>query len=211
MRIDVPATGAVGEQSNAPDHRADSSRRVVRSSSSRYHRRVPTRPQTYAAPFANPDRFVALANLYAQLATSDVVRQILLQDGRLNGAIEAAPVATVNGVSVASLALHRRYCHDTPTGTGARQPAVAGFLTYLEREQQRSKIPAQQRVVLEVVKQPTVGELLKGRPKTLPVIVFMTVMLAVCGIAFALENLRPRIKPPIEEVRPAAVRGRRTA
>ena len=28
-------------------------------------------PQTYAAPFANPDRFVALANLYAQLATSE--------------------------------------------------------------------------------------------------------------------------------------------
>ena len=168
-------------------------------------------PQTYAAPFANPDRFVALANLYSQLATSDVVRRILLEDGRLNGAIEAAPVATVNGAASLPLLSIGGIATTPQQARVLAKRAVAGFLAYLEREQQRSKIPAQQRVVLDVVKQPTAGELLKGRPKTLPVIVFMTVMLAVCGIAFALENIRPRIKPPIEEVRPAAVRDRRTA
>ncbi len=47
--------------------------------------------QEYAPRFANPERFVALANLYAQLATSDPVRRIMLEDGRLNGVIEASP------------------------------------------------------------------------------------------------------------------------
>ena len=37
-------------------------------------------PQDYAPPFASPDRFIALANLYGQLATSDPVRRIMLKE-----------------------------------------------------------------------------------------------------------------------------------
>jgi capsular polysaccharide biosynthesis protein len=37
--------------------------------------------------------------------------------------------------------------------------------------------------------------LVKGRSKTLPVVVFVTVLLGVVGLVFMLENLRPRIRP----------------
>ena len=171
-------------------------------------------PQDYAPPFANPERFVALANLYGQLATSDPVRQIMLQDGPVNGVIESAPVSTVNGA--ASLPLLSIGGIST-TPTRARRltaRAVTAFLTFLETEQARSGIPKSQRVVLQVIRQPTKVQLLRGRPKTLPVMVFLTVLLAVGGIAFVLENLRPRINPlNAEEVRPSAesVRNRRSA
>ena len=170
--------------------------------------------QDYAPPFANPERFVALANLYGQLATSDPVRQIMLKDGRVNGVIESAPVSTVNGA--ASLPLLSIGGISTTPAQARRLTirAVTAFLTFLESEQQRSGIPKSQRVVLQVIKQPTKVQLLRGRPKTLPAVIFLTVLLAVGGVVFELENLRPRIPPlPSEERRPAAenVHGRRTA
>ena len=74
------------------------------------------------------------------------------------------------------------------------QRAMNGFLRYLEREQARSEIPAHQRVVLEVVRQPNKVVLLKGRPEDTPIVIFLAVLLATFGIAFMLENLRPRLQ-----------------
>lgn len=169
--------------------------------------------QEYAPRFANPERFIALANLYAQLATSDPVRRIMLEDGRLKGVIEASPLTTVNGAASLPL-LSIGAIATTPTGArGLATRAVSAFLTYLEREQQRSRIPNEQRVVLQVIQQPVKVLLLKGRPKTLPVVIFLTILLGVGGLAFVLENVRPRTRPlPAEETRPAAaVPDRRSA
>ena len=164
------------------------------------------KPQDYAAPFADPGRFVALANLYAQLATSDQVRQIMLKDGPVKGTIESAPVATVNGA--ASLPLLSIGAISTSPNQARRltKRAVTAFLTFLQTQQQQSGTPKSQRVLLQVIKQPTRVELLRGRPKTLPLLVFLTVLLAVGGLIFVLENMRPRVVSPLpsEEARPSA-------
>ena len=154
--------------------------------------------QEYAPAFADPQRFINLANLYAQLATSDQVRQILLKDGPLRGTIESAPVSTVNGSASLPLLSIGGIAQSPAQARALAQRAVNGFLRYLEVEQARSDIPAQQRVVLQVVKQPNKVELLKGRPVTLPIVIFLAVLLGVFGIVFMLENLRPRLQevPP---------------
>ena len=52
----------------------------------------------------------------------------------------------------------------------------------------------------------------EGRRETLPVVVFLSVMMAVFGLAFVLENLRPR-SSPAEEVlaEPVLTSARRSA
>ena len=56
--------------------------------------------------------------------------------------------------------------------------------------------------------------LLEGRSKTVPIVVFLTVMLAVIGLAFILENLRPRVRPVADvadrQEAPRPVRRRRS-
>ncbi len=139
-------------------------------------------------------RFSTLAILYSQLADSDAVRQIMLQDGPLNGTIEAAPVLTEDGealplISVAGIA-------DTPARARTLTVrATDALLTYLMDEQQRNAIPSNERVTLDVVARAGKPKLLDARSITLPIVVFLTVMIAAVGLAFLLENLRPRTDP----------------
>ena len=166
-------------------------------------------PQDYAPPFANPERFITLANLYGVLATSDPVRQLMLKDGPVNGVIESAPASTVNGSASLPLLSIGGIATTPSQARRLASRAVNAFLLYLETKQAKSGIPKSQRVVLQVIRQPVRVELLRGRPKTLPIVIFLTVLLLTAGIAFVLESLRPRVRQlPAEEV---PVRSRRSA
>lgn len=150
--------------------------------------------QTFAPQFADPNRFAGLATLYAELATSDAVRRTMLRDGPLNGVAEATPVTLANGNPLPLLTVGA--IASTPIGAIAlAHRAVRAFREHVESQQRSSGIPVDQRVVIEVINQPGNAALLRGRPTTLPVLVFLTVFLAFVSIAFILENLRPRIAP----------------
>jgi hypothetical protein len=153
-----------------------------------------------AQPFAPSERFTELANIYAELATSDAVRQFILRQGPIVGKIEASALSTVTQqplplVSVDGIA---------PTQPGAvalAQRASNALRRYIELKQQGSGIPVEQRVVLTQIKEPRLAtvQLLKGRSKTLPIVVFLVVLFGVIGLALVLENLRPRIRPVAAE------------
>lgn len=152
-------------------------------------------PEPTATPL-DPANLTALAGLYGQLATSDPVFRIMGYVPGRDGTLQAFPVGS------------------DPNGRGDTLPmltlsAVAGtpeaaqkladrhskaFVTYLRREQRAARIPVAERVVVEVVRRPQAPTLLQGRKKTRPVVVFVAIMIAVLGLAFALENLRPRVR-----------------
>lgn len=164
---------------------------------------------------ADPGRFSALAILYSRLADSDQVRKIMLQDGPIDGTIEAAPVLTStssNGdalplISIAAIA---------PTPGGAVSLAereTAALREYLRRQQDATGIKQQDRVVVNVLKRATKAELYEGRSTTPAIVAFLTVLIATVGLAFLLENLRPRVRIAITEepTAPTAVATRRSA
>jgi capsular polysaccharide biosynthesis protein len=66
---------------------------------------------------------------------------------------------------------------------------------YILKQQQVNNIPPNQRVILQVVASasPNNVALFSGRKKTTPIVIFLTVLLAGIGLAFVLENLRPRV------------------
>jgi hypothetical protein len=153
--------------------------------------------------FADPNRFPSLAVLYAYLAMSDPVKRILLRSGPVEGSVVAAPVVSTQsgyGTTLPLVAIDA-------TGTSpARARALViratyAFRAFLETLQARNGIPAQNRVLLTVLTRADQPKLIKGRSRALPLIVFITAMTAVVGLAFLLENMRPRARPlPADEV-----------
>jgi hypothetical protein len=164
--------------------------------------------------FAPSSRFVELATIYAHLATSDDVKRIMLREGgRFKGAIEAIPLTTANTGNGLPLISLGGISTSPEAAVLLAHRVTEAFNQYVADAQRRSGIPADQRVVLEQLQGPAQVELLHGRSKTLPIVVFITVMLAAIGLAFVLENLRPRMRPLAAEppARMGADRARRSA
>ena len=68
--------------------------------------------------------------------------------------------------------------------------------TYISGQQRANKVPLADRVVVQTIVQPRRVQLFQPRSKTMAIVVFLGVMFATVGLAFVLENARPR-KPSI--------------
>jgi hypothetical protein len=156
-------------------------------------------PKSPEIPVANPARLNELAVLYAELATSDPVRRLMLRDGPVRGKILATPV--VGGDNRVMLPLIDLTAIATsPRGAvqlAERSATAVG--TYIRDQQRANNVPASDRVVIQQLEQPKQPTIWQGRSKTLPIVVFFAVMLATVGLAFLLENLRPRSRAEVGE------------
>jgi hypothetical protein len=76
------------------------------------------------------------------------------------------------------------------------QQSADAFRTYIRMQQIANNVPADDRVIVEQLVRPKPAEVARPRSKTMPVVVFLAVMLATVGLAFLLENMRPP-KPPV--------------
>lgn len=151
-----------------------------------------------------------LALVYATLATSDAVKKLVRTNGGpYKGQIGAVPVsAGPNGpglpfVTVSGTGTSRR----AASALAAR--AAKAFIQYVHDRDEANGIPAKRQIALTVLNGTVKPVLLKGRSKTLPIVIFLTVITAACGLAFVLENLRPRVQAVTANQ--GAVLARRTA
>jgi len=151
--------------------------------------------------FADPTRFTGLAALYTQLINGDLiqrrVRKVLPP-----GAVLGAATVTDPGVNQALPLIDVVSLAHTPADAErASRTAADLFRSYIAQQQTSAGIPPSQRVLLQVVstKAPT---LTKARKKTLAIVTFLAVMIATVGLAFILENMRPRVRA-VEPLAPA--------
>lgn len=146
-------------------------------------------------PLADPNRLNTLTILYAELATSDPVRRLLRRNGPIRGKILATPVVVQDGrytlplIDLTAIATSRRRAM-----TLAEQSATA-FRTYLTEQQRANEVPDADRVVVQEVVRPRRAEIYRGRSQTMPLVIFLAVLFASVGLAFLLENARPRVPP----------------
>lgn len=145
----------------------------------------------------DPAHLTSLAGLYARLAVSDQVYRLMLRRGPLPGFVQAEPLAAGKDNSGSPLPMIGLSAVSTsaPAAHALAQRHVNAFVRYLELRQAEAQIPADERVVVEIASQPQMPVLIEPRKKTRPVIVFLAVMIAVIGLAFILENMRPRVRP----------------
>jgi hypothetical protein len=137
--------------------------------------------------------FRGLAVLYATLGQGDAVRENLLRDGPLEGTLEVRPSEELPFINVEAF---------SPSPQAAR--ALAGrqmnaLIDHVVQQQRADGIPQGKRVLVKVLRQPGPPQLLEGRSMQRPAVIFVTAMIAVLGLAFILENLRPRVRPVAHE------------
>jgi hypothetical protein len=145
---------------------------------------------------AESARVASLTGLYMQLATTDPVIRLVERSGPLNGIVRTFPVtSTGDGGGDPLPMITFSAVGPTPSlSYGLARRHINAFLTFLRRDQVAKGVPPEERITVEVVRQPQPPVLLQGRKKTRPIIVFLTVAIATFGLAFILENLRPRVR-----------------
>jgi hypothetical protein len=155
---------------------------------------------------ASEVRLSALATVYANLADSDPVLAIMQRRGPIHGVIQAAALPVAQGsdavlpiIQIAGIAASPKASLDLSAN------AADALRDFLALQQAKNGIAPSQRIVLQVVNKAGGTKVFAARKKTLPIVVFLTVALAVIALAFMLENLRPRIRvAPGEHAAPAA-------
>jgi len=154
-------------------------------------------------PIADPNRFKDLAIFYAEIATSDPVRRLMLKNGPVRGKIVATPVVVQSNYTLPLIDLMA--IADSPRAAIAlARRGSSALTTYLETQQRANDVPATDRVVLQEVLTPRKAKIFAPRSKTMPIVIFLAVMFATIALAFLLENLRPRtrkvdVSPPVEQ------------
>ena len=150
-------------------------------------------PRASDPQFADPVRLSSLAILYSRLANSDPIRQLMLKDGPIDGRIEAAPLLASDNqddalplISIAGISGSR----DDAQALSER--TTSALVTYLADQQDENAIPLRDRV-RDPGRQPGRHPegALDGKSYTLPIVVFLAVLLAVVAICLVLANLFP--------------------
>ena len=158
---------------------------------------VPGTPIPPGTPsFADPSRFYQLASFYSRLANGDAVQQVIKRRSNRVGAVQAVPETDPTSTSGAAIPFVD-IIGSGPTPRIAERLATIGtsaFREYIAAQQRGAGIPDSQRVDVQIVNSAQPALLVQGRKKTLPIAVFLGVMIMTVGAAFILENLRPRIQ-----------------
>jgi hypothetical protein len=146
-------------------------------------------------PYADAGRLGGLAVLYSQFVTSDPVRKIMLEQGPINGTLEAAAVpASKNSFSSDPLPFVR-IAALSPSANEApvlATRAADALTTYLEAQQTAAAIKPSARVLLQTSTAATTATLYKKRSKALPIVVLLSLLIATILVAFVVENVRAR-------------------
>ena len=142
------------------------------------------------------------AALYATLAQSDAVRETMRDEGPINGALEVSASYDSKRRSSLPFIVISAFAASPATAQSLAGRQMDALIQFIENQQAADRIPPSQRVVFEVLKRPTPAALVVDRSLTRPMVIFLTVMIAVLGLAFILENLRPRGLRGLEQERP---------
>jgi hypothetical protein len=163
----------------------------------RLYGQTPTQAADPKAAVVDPGRFNNLAVLYAELATSDPVRLLMLRDGPLRGKVIANPVVGGGEFKIQLPMIDVTAVATSPERAVRLAQRSANALTSFVRDQQQaSKVPVDDRAVIQTVVRPGQVLLVQPRSKTMPIVVFAAVMFVTVGLVFILENLRPRRRDP---------------
>jgi capsular polysaccharide biosynthesis protein len=171
-------------------------------------------------PTVDPNRFTALVDQYAALATSDAVIRSLQTQGLISSRAEGGKIAAVAATAVPSAINGATTPLLKITGT-ATSPAEATLLTtratdtfiaVAKERQATAGIPVNQRVELRIVNRSGVPKLVGPRSKTTFIIILLAGLTATITAAFVRDNMerRPKMEdqpepvvvldPPVREV-----------
>jgi len=147
-------------------------------------------PDKPSRSFAPPARFTELATVYSYLAQSENVRRLIKpmpQEGQIQ-------VATVPNPMTGDPLPLLQIITKSDSAAGARalnRDTIQALRIYLNENVRLNRVPADERVQLEVLNPPRFAVLTGGRSPTRSIIIALLVLVGTVVAVYVLENLYP--------------------
>jgi hypothetical protein len=143
------------------------------------------------------DALVSLAPLYARLANSDEVRQRMRKLGPVFGGVDIDPLVDENRVALPLVRIRAFALSPARAPVRAVRQANA-FRAYLAEQQIANGVAPRSRVQLKVVSGPSPPWVVAPRKITLPVVVFLAMIVVTGALILVLENMRrAKLRPAV--------------
>jgi hypothetical protein len=146
---------------------------------------------------------IALAPLYAQLANSDSVREIMKSYGPIFGGVTINSLVDSNRASLPVIEI-ASFARNAQRAKIRASNQARAFTQYIERRQAANKIPPKRRIGLQVIKGPTDPFVALPRKKTLPIVVLVAFLVMVAALIATVDNLTtrraPRVAVPSDDI-----------
>ncbi|HTW43623.1 MAG TPA: hypothetical protein VMD79_15055 [Solirubrobacteraceae bacterium] len=145
-----------------------------------------------------PGNLAQLSPVYATLANGNQVQAEIRQQLGTSGTVkasEALDLGTSSGLPFVNLVA------SAPSSSDAMRLAAGAaviFRSYVARQQAAERIPASQRVQLSIVASGTKAKLAEGHKLSVPILVFVAVLIGFISMVFLKENLRSRAAKELE-------------
>lgn len=154
-----------------------------------------TSPDGSSTPVASPQYLGSLGPSYAELGNGDAVLAMFKRGSTAQEKMTVTPVYDSHGYAQPVLDVNGLGPSAADAARASRRGAAV-FIAYVQQQQNVNGVASNNRVQLEVLNQatPAMAQILAGRKKTTPIVIFAAVMIAAIGLAFILENLRPRVR-----------------
>lgn len=172
---------------------------------------LPTSAAGGTSALADTSRFAGLIDVYTTLATSDPVIRVLERRGLIDPQllasgqtpITAVPVVSTVGGGTTPMMMLSATAPTSGKATELTRAATAAFLAEVRSRQLAAKIPAKDRIQLQVVKAADEPKLVKPRSKALPMLVLLGGLIATMAVAFTRENVARRSTVPVLSAAPS--------
>ena len=141
--------------------------------------------------FADPVRFLGLADLYTKLIVSDEVRS-RIPERPAAAQISASPVPAVSGAPILPII---ELTTLAPTAEGATQlnlAAAKAMRDLLKERQSKNDISTAQSVQVTTLNAPSPGALMSGPSKTGSILALLLCLIGTVAVTHLLESLRPK-------------------
>ena len=145
--------------------------------------------------FGDPGRYSGLATLYVELAKGDDVRRSFRAKAPPGVTYQPEVVKSSDGGSVLPMIYMKGFGPTAELAEAAANIAAEEFRRYLASEQVQARISKDRRVSVVVTSRAIPAEIVEPRSIVKPIFLFLLAMMAAIGLAFVLENLRPRRQP----------------
>jgi hypothetical protein len=156
-----------------------------------------------AIPTADVGRLSSQAIIYANLAPTQLVQRYMrhLPLRASDISVAAIPAPPFSSPAILPLISVKALGTSQQVVAALAADQARAIMRYVRGNQLAAHTPVSDRIILQEVQvpRPELATLVGKRGKTLPIIVFLAVMIAVLGLAFVLENLRPAIRA-VDEV-----------
>jgi hypothetical protein len=144
--------------------------------------------------FADPNRFMALADLYTKLIVSDEVRR-RIPERPAPEQIEASPLPAVSGAPILPI-IQLTTTAGTPDAARALNEHTADALReLLQQRQSKNGISPAQSVEISTLNAPSPGVLAAGPSHTASILALLLCLIGTVAVTHLLAALRPEPEP----------------